>query len=160
MAGAQAKTALPYRDGRSGEPSGAAATTHILKPAVVGFDDHDPNEHLCLDAARRVGLVVARTRIMRFGDETAVVVDPYERRVTDAGVVRVHQEDLCQSLSVHPARKDAGMRSGLLDGTGLAGALRLAIACGSLSVRAVGGTGAQPDRSEADAAAASLALIG
>lgn len=52
------------------------------------------------------------------------------------------------------------MRSGLLDGAGLAGALRLAIACGSLSVRAVGGTGAQPDRSEADAAAASLALIG
>jgi serine/threonine-protein kinase HipA len=105
LAGAQAKTALLHRDGRWGEPSGAAATTHILKPAVVGFDDHDLNEHLCLDAARRAGLVVARTRIMRFGDETAVVVDRYDRRVTDAGVVRVHQEDLCQAMSVHPARK-------------------------------------------------------
>ena len=105
LAGAQAKTALLYQDGRWGEPSGAAATTHILKPAVVGFDDHDLNEHLCLDAARRVGLVVARTRIKRFGDETAVVVDRYDRRVTAAGVVRVHQEDLCQAMSVHPARK-------------------------------------------------------
>lgn len=105
LAGAQAKSALLYRDGRWGEPSGAAATTHILKPAVVGFDDHDLNEHLCLDAARRVGLVVARTQIVRFGDETAVVVDRYDRRVTDGGVVRVHQEDLCQVLSVHPARK-------------------------------------------------------
>lgn len=55
---------------------------------------------------------------------------------------------------------DAGMIAGLLDGAGLAGALRLAIACGSLSVRAVGGTGAQPDRNEANAAVASLALIG
>ena len=105
LAGAQAKTALLYHDGRWGEPSGAMATTHILKPAVLGFDDHDLNEHLCLDAARRVGLVVARTRIMRFDEETAVVVDRYDRRVADAGVVRIHQEDLCQAMSVHPARK-------------------------------------------------------
>ena len=105
LAGAQAKTALLFQDGRWGEPSGAMATTHILKPAVVGFDDHDLNEHLCLDAARRVGLVVARTRIMRFGEETAVVVDRYDRRVADASVVRIHQEDLCQAMSVHPARK-------------------------------------------------------
>lgn len=105
LAGAQAKTALLYLDGRWGEPSGAAATTHILKPAVLGFDDHDLNEHLCLDAARRVGLVAAKTKIMRFGNETAVVVERYDRRITPAGVRRVHQEDLCQALSVHPARK-------------------------------------------------------
>lgn len=47
LAGAQAKTALLYRDGRWGLPSGAMATTHIVKPAVVGLDDHDLNEHLC-----------------------------------------------------------------------------------------------------------------
>ena len=35
------------------------ATSHILKPAVTGLDDHDLNEHLCLDAARRAGLTVA-----------------------------------------------------------------------------------------------------
>ena len=49
---------------------------------------------------------------------------------------------------------DAGMIAGLLDGSSLADALRLAIACGSLSVQAVGGTGAQPSREEAVAAAA------
>ena len=48
LAGAQAKTALLYQDGRWGVPSEAAATSHILKPAVAGFDDHDLNEHLCL----------------------------------------------------------------------------------------------------------------
>jgi len=74
LAGAQAKTALLYEDNRWGVPSGSAATSHILKPAVAGFDDHDLNEHLCLDAARRAGLVVARTRIARFGGESAIVV--------------------------------------------------------------------------------------
>ena len=63
-----------------GCPSGSAATSHILKPAVSGLDDHDLNEHLCLDAARRAGLIVARTRIAQFGDESAIVVERYDRR--------------------------------------------------------------------------------
>jgi serine/threonine-protein kinase HipA len=105
LAGAQAKTALLYEDGRWGEPSGAAATSHILKPAVAGLDDHDLNEHLCLDAAGRAGLVVARTRVERFGEESAIVVDRYDRRVRDGQLSRVHQEDLCQALGLHPDRK-------------------------------------------------------
>lgn len=105
LAGAQAKTALLLRDGRWGVPSGATPTTHILKPAVAGLDDHDLNEHLCLDAARRAGLIGARTRIERFGEETAVVVTRYDRIVTGETIRRVHQEDLCQALGIPPARK-------------------------------------------------------
>jgi serine/threonine-protein kinase HipA len=45
LAGAQAKTALLLQNGRWGEPSGRIATSHILKPAVAGLDDHDLNEH-------------------------------------------------------------------------------------------------------------------
>jgi len=105
LAGAQAKTALLYEDGRWGVPSGSAATSHILKPAVAGLDDHDLNEHLCLDAAGRAGLVVARTRVARFGEESAIVVDRYDRRRVGERLVRVHQEDTAQALGVHPARK-------------------------------------------------------
>jgi serine/threonine-protein kinase HipA len=106
LAGAQAKTALLFRDGRWGVPSGSTPTTHILKPAVSGFDDHDLNQHLCLDAARRAGLLVARTSVSRFGDETAVVVTRYDRRVAPGGeILRVHQEDLCQALGLPPSRK-------------------------------------------------------
>jgi serine/threonine-protein kinase HipA len=105
LAGAQAKTALLYEDGRWGVPSGSAATSHILKPAVAGLDDHDLNEHLCLDAARRAGLVVARTRVAKFGEESAIVVDRYDRRLVDGQLVRIHQEDVCQALGVHPSRK-------------------------------------------------------
>lgn len=105
LAGAQAKTALLFRDGRWGLPTGGAATTHILKPAIVGLDDHDLNEHLCLDAAGRAGLPVARSRVARFGEESAIVVERYDRLVSDGRLIRVHQEDLCQALGVHPARK-------------------------------------------------------
>jgi len=105
LAGAQAKTALLYKDGRWGVPSGSEATSHILKPAVAGLDDHDLNEHLCLDAAHRAGLVVARTRVARFGQESAIVVDRYDRRTVGGRLVRIHQEDACQALGVHPERK-------------------------------------------------------
>jgi serine/threonine-protein kinase HipA len=105
LAGAQAKTALYFEDGRWGVPSGAIPTTHILKPAVAGFDDHDLNEHLCLDAARRARLITARTRIARFGDESAIVVERYDRVRSGDRIVRVHQEDICQALGVSPRQK-------------------------------------------------------
>ena len=105
LAGAQAKTALLYRNARWGEPSGAAATSHILKPAIAGLDDHDLNEHLCMDAARRTGLTVARTRVEHFKNESAIVVERYDRFVRNGRVTRIHQEDVCQALSVLPTMK-------------------------------------------------------
>lgn len=106
LAGAQAKTALLLDGNRWGVPSGSIPTTHILKPAIAGFDDHDLNEHLCLDAARRAGLIAARSTIAQFADETAVVVTRYDRRLGADGIIaRVHQEDLCQALGVAPSDK-------------------------------------------------------
>src|SRR5215475_1477698 len=69
LAGAQAKTALCWDPGNSrwGVPSGAVPTTHILKPAVLGLDDHDLNEHLCLTAAALIGLYTASTQVKSFG---------------------------------------------------------------------------------------------
>src|SRR2546428_4142088 len=58
LAGAQAKTALLHRRGRWGVPAGATPTSHILKPSVAGLADHDLNEHICMEAARRLSLVV------------------------------------------------------------------------------------------------------
>ena len=105
LAGAQSKTALLHRDRRWGVPSGSTPTTHILKPAITGLDDHDLNEHLCLDAARRTGLLTVRTQVARFGAESAVAVERYDRRIAGDDIIRVHQEDVCQALSVPPAGK-------------------------------------------------------
>ena len=105
LAGAQAKTALLFEDGRWGVPSGSTPTSHILKPAVAGFDDHDLNEHLCLSAARRAGLIAARSRVGQFGDESAIVVERYDRVPSEHRIIRVHQEDLCQALGFPPSKK-------------------------------------------------------
>ncbi|MDQ2623398.1 MAG: type II toxin-antitoxin system HipA family toxin [Actinomycetota bacterium] len=106
LAGAQAKTALLLENGRWGIPYGDIPTTHILKPAIDGIDDHDLNEHLCLDAAGRAGLISARSSITDFDGQTAVVVERYDRVPRpDGRIRRIHQEDLCQALRVHPRDK-------------------------------------------------------
>jgi serine/threonine-protein kinase HipA len=105
LAGAQSKTALLFQNGQWGVPSGASATNMILKPAIEGFDDHDLNEHLCLVVANSLGLSAARSSIRQFNNETAVAIVRYDRQSNDGIVTRMHQEDLCQALGVHPARK-------------------------------------------------------
>ncbi len=106
LAGAQAKIALRRDDDRWGRPYGRSGTTHILKPAIAGMDDHDLNEHLCLSAARRCGLIAAPSSIVMVGDERAICIERYDRVVVGGGdVLRVHQEDLCQALAVHPDSK-------------------------------------------------------
>jgi serine/threonine-protein kinase HipA len=108
LAGAQAKMALHHdaENARWGVPHGATPTTHILKPAVTGFDDHDLNEHLCLAAARRAGLPAAASQVVTFDGERAIVVERYDRRrEPDGRLVRIHQEDLCQALAIPPGDK-------------------------------------------------------
>jgi serine/threonine-protein kinase HipA len=105
LAGAQPKTALLLQNGRWGIPSGRIPTTHILKPPTGQFDGHAENEHLCLMLARRLGLPTAQSKVMRFENEIAIVIERYDRRVNGNEIARVHQEDFCQSLGVMPTRK-------------------------------------------------------
>jgi serine/threonine-protein kinase HipA len=108
LAGAQAKTALHYdpNTGRWGEPQGATPTTHILKPAVTGLDDHDLNEHLCLRAADLLGLPAAPSYVGQFGSERVIVVERYDRlHHGDGTVLRIHQEAMCQALGRLPTIK-------------------------------------------------------
>jgi len=105
LAGAQAKTALLHDAGRWGVPSGAIPTTHIIKPAVADLDDHHVNEHMCLTAARTSGLPAARSGILTVDDQVAICVERYDRQRVGGRTIRVHQEDLCQALSVSPTRK-------------------------------------------------------
>jgi serine/threonine-protein kinase HipA len=108
LAGAQAKTAM-YVDpetGAWGDPRGATPTTHIIKPAVTGLDDHDLNEHLCLRAASALGLRAADSAVVTFAGERAIAVERYDRlRTRDGAVLRVHQEDMCQALGLPPTAK-------------------------------------------------------
>lgn len=105
LAGAQPKTALLLQDNRWGVPSGRIPTTHILKPPTGSFDGHAENEHFCLALARALGLPAASSTVAHFGDEVAFLVERYDRRITDKGVLRIHQEDMCQAFGVPPTIK-------------------------------------------------------
>lgn len=105
LAGAQPKTALLWDRKRWGIPSGRTPTTHILKPPVLDFEFLAENEHLCLRLAGALELPAANTEVVRFGKQTALVVERYDRFTRDGEIGRVHQEDFCQALGVSPRLK-------------------------------------------------------
>ena len=105
LAGAQAKTALLWDGSRWGRPTGSIATTHILKPAIKGLDEHDLNEHLCMQAAKSLGMIVASTTIQSFEEQSALIVRRYDRATANQIQLRVHQEDFCQASGIHPSKK-------------------------------------------------------
>ncbi len=105
LAGAQPKTALLHVNGRWGIPSGRHPTTHILKPPSPKFDGHIENEHVALELGRALGLPTATSRVLRFAGEPAIVVERYDRVQRGDTIVRLHQEDTCQALSLPPSRK-------------------------------------------------------
>jgi serine/threonine-protein kinase HipA len=107
LPGAQRKVALHrLPSGAWGIPRDSTPTTHILKPAIPGFAHHDVNEFLTMRAAAVLGLDTARTDVLDLGDGLSVVVSHrYDRLEVDGRWRRLHQEDLCQALSVMPDRK-------------------------------------------------------
>lgn len=115
IAGAQEKTALLYWKNKWHVPHGTTATTHILKPQMGklpnGFDlTHSvENEHLSLKLVGALGIPVANTEIVEFGKQRVLVVERFDRLWTkDKRLLRVPQEDMCQALSVSPAKKYEG----------------------------------------------------
>ena len=112
IAGAQEKTALLRHEGQWLRPHGATATTHILKPqigiAANGMDLRHSveNGHFCLEVLRALELPAAQSAILDFEDVRVLSVTRFDRQwVNDTRLLRVPQEDLCQSLGVAPTRK-------------------------------------------------------
>ena len=105
LAGAQSKFALHFADGKWGRAYGSSPTTHIIKLAANHFPQHEVNEHLTLRLARSVGLVAADSEIRSFDGEQVVVVARFDRIDLGNGLLRVHQEDMCQALGHPPEMK-------------------------------------------------------
>lgn len=107
LAGAQAKTAFHFDKGTGnwGIPLGDTPTTHIFKPPMPHLHGHTENEHFCLQLARMLGMDAAHSQVLEFAGEKAIVVERYDRRNIDGRTIRIHQEDMCQALSVMPTLK-------------------------------------------------------
>lgn len=105
LAGAQEKTALLRYENQWLVPHGSTPSTHIIKLPFgriggLGLDmtESVENEWLCGRIASEVALKTAKSEIARFDDMTALVVERFDRRVSEAGksIVRLPQEDFCQ----------------------------------------------------------------
>lgn len=106
LPGAQAKFTLLRTGEGWATPTGMAASTHIVKPGIAGYARSDLSEHLTMRAAGLLGLRVAKSRMMRFEEQTAIVVKRFDRASSDRGAIeRLHQEDFAQAAGVHPAEK-------------------------------------------------------
>jgi serine/threonine-protein kinase HipA len=107
LSGAQAKTAFYFdrKARRWGIPQGRTPTTHILKPVGNGFDGFAENEHFCLTLAQRIGLPAANTEWQSIGGIPTLIAERYDRVQLAGRWHRIHQEDCCQALGIHPGSK-------------------------------------------------------
>ena len=108
LGGTQTKIALAYIGGAWYASNGAAASTHIIKPGIGQFAHQAVIECATMRLGSACGIPTAPTRLYRFGETDAIVVDRYDRALRPDGVVmRFHQEDFCQAVGVAPEKKYA-----------------------------------------------------
>ena len=86
-------------------PQNDCPTTHILKPAIKGFEGIIENEYLCLELASQVGLNIPRREIRRIKDISFLLIERYDRQIHNNQVTRIPQEDFCQALSIPSKNK-------------------------------------------------------
>lgn len=107
LAGAQGKLPIIVRDETFILPlMHGPPTTHIIKPEPARFPGLVDNEYTCMKLAHQLGLPVAAvSRAHTTSGLGYLLVERYDRMRTNAGTVRIHQEDLCQALARLPHEK-------------------------------------------------------
>lgn len=106
LAGAQDKLAVCVDGELISLAKGGRPTTHILKPFIRALDGSVENELFCLRLAARLKLPAPSVEMRHAGAIPFLLVERYDRnKRSDGKVVRLHQEDFCQALSVPPELK-------------------------------------------------------
>ncbi|MFN3714159.1 MAG: type II toxin-antitoxin system HipA family toxin [Alcanivoracaceae bacterium] len=110
LAGAQQKLPVLIRADGLRLPQGSPST-HLLKPPSPRFPALAHNEFVCMRAARLAGLQVADVSLRHYigiddRKQVCLQVTRYDRVERVPGQwTRLHQEDICQALSVVSPRK-------------------------------------------------------
>ena len=105
-AGAQDKLMIAFKDRKIAIPTGSAASTHIIKPAIKGFEETVQNEFFCMTLAKAVGLPAPNVEIFWLNERPYYLVERFDRHFeSDGTVTRIHQEDFCQAKHVPPEIK-------------------------------------------------------
>lgn len=78
-----------------------------IKHANIDLSESIENEWLCLKILSAYNLPVNEARMVKFDDVKTLVVERFDRRWINNGssLIRLPQEDLCQSLGKSPGLK-------------------------------------------------------
>ncbi len=105
LAGVQQKAVLVRdADGRFGRPLDGMPSSHILKPEPASAEHPGlaVNEYFCMRLAARCGLSAATVELARIAGLPCLVVERFDRDLSQWPPRRIHQEDLCQALGLTP----------------------------------------------------------
>lgn len=106
LAGAQEKLPLIYDRSRFYLTQGEMPSTHILKPAIDDLLQSVHNEVFCMQLASACGLNTAAASIVKLNEIVEVaLIERFDRKQKNKKTVRIHQEDFCQALGMHPDAK-------------------------------------------------------
>lgn len=114
IAGAQEKSAFLFHKNAWCRPLGETPTSHIFK-LPIGYITHQQldlrnsceNEWLCTQIAKAFGIPTADCEILHFEAVKALVVKRFDRKLSSDKhwLMRLPQEDMCQTLNISPALK-------------------------------------------------------
>ena len=90
------------KEGELYMPNGGAPTNVILK---AGVNSYSINEYTTTHIASYLGINTPETLIKDYDRNLAFITRRFDRKEVDGKVIRLHQEDMCQALSVVPENK-------------------------------------------------------
>ena len=105
LAGAQDKISVIVVNGQIGIPKSNVPTSHILKPAINGFNETIENEFICIKAAKALGINVPDVKIGYANKTKYFLIQRYDREIINNKIKRIHQEDFCQASNIPSAYK-------------------------------------------------------
>ena len=104
LAGAQDKLPVKFDGKAFFLPKGNSPSTHILK-FTSRFSHLPENEALTTMLAHAVGVSAVNVGLHQTKKSRIAIVERYDRVASDDSFVRLHQEDFCQAMGIHPQRK-------------------------------------------------------
>lgn len=106
LAGAQDKLAVCVEGDVIGLARNGRPTTHILKPFITALEGSVENELFCMRLAAKMKITSPQVMMRSAGKISFILIERYDRRrQKDGSIMRLHQEDFCQALSVPPELK-------------------------------------------------------
>lgn len=107
VAGVQDKINIIFNEeGNLGFGEGSLCSTHILKFEKQKLSHLVLNEYITMQLAKHCGLIVANVQLMAFGNNPALLVERFDRKlISPTKVERRHVIDGCQALNLPPEHK-------------------------------------------------------